>query len=410
MAALAPPVRLATRRAQPTVVFILRLTLTATAAYLIATWLPGAEVPLLAPLTALLVVQVTLYKTIRAAFQRIASVVAGVMIAVWVASVLGFTWWSLGATIAAALVVGYVFRLGDQILEVPISAMLILALGAHTTTGATGRAFETLIGAATGLLAGVIASPVHMRPAREAVGDLADRMSEMVDRMAGGMTGESGRESMSRWTADTREVTKDIQRVGRELDHAEESLRLNPRAPVYELTTLGLRGGLEALEYSALTLRGLARSMADRAAQPPDESLTYDEDSRKHLAAALREIAGAMRAYGKLVQDQGNETLRNSLRRHLSSGRHQRDGFAHLLTPDASPLSARWRLHAEVLVHLDRLLDLFHTEHQIHPSERRRGPSIADRRRARRAAARAVAVEVMRPRTAWRPRDTRRPR
>ena len=43
------------------------------------------------------------------------------------ADLAGFTWWSLGITIAAGLAVGYALHLGDAVLEVPISAMLILS-------------------------------------------------------------------------------------------------------------------------------------------------------------------------------------------------------------------------------------------------------------------------------------------
>src|SRR5215470_6289091 len=60
------------RRAQPTAVYIARLTLTAVFAYLLALQLPGGSPrSVLAPLTALLVVQATLFNTIRSAAQRV---------------------------------------------------------------------------------------------------------------------------------------------------------------------------------------------------------------------------------------------------------------------------------------------------------------------------------------------------
>ena len=116
-------------RAQPTAVTIVRLTCTAVFAYLLALVLTAAPRPVLAPLTALLVVQVSLYQTLRRAVTKVASVVAGVLLAVGLSAWVGFTWWSLGITIAIALAIGYALRLGDNILEVPISAMLILSVG-----------------------------------------------------------------------------------------------------------------------------------------------------------------------------------------------------------------------------------------------------------------------------------------
>ena len=64
-------------RAQPTAATIVRLTVTAVFAYLLALPLPDASRPVMAPLTALVVVQVSIYQTLRTAVRRVASVVAG---------------------------------------------------------------------------------------------------------------------------------------------------------------------------------------------------------------------------------------------------------------------------------------------------------------------------------------------
>jgi hypothetical protein len=135
-----PPVTLTVvrHRAQPAAATIARLTATAVFAYLIALPVPGVSRPVLAPLTALLVAQVSLYQTLRSALRRVGSVVAGVLVAVALSALVGFTWWSLGIVIVLALAVGNALHLGDHILEVPISAMLILS-SAGTRAAATGR-------------------------------------------------------------------------------------------------------------------------------------------------------------------------------------------------------------------------------------------------------------------------------
>ena len=137
-------------RAQPTAMTVARLAGTAVFAYLVALPLPVSPLPVLAPLTALLVVQVSLYQTLSSAVRRVAAVVIGVLLAVGLSAWVGFTWWSLGITIVVALAVGFALHLGDSILEVPISAMLILSV-AGTRAAATGRIIETLVGAAAGL-------------------------------------------------------------------------------------------------------------------------------------------------------------------------------------------------------------------------------------------------------------------
>jgi len=99
-----------------------KTTLAAVLSFVVAQRLGTSPQPVLAPLTALLVVQLTMYETVASGLQRVASVVAGVLIAVGVATYVGLTWWSLGAVVAASLVIGRLLRLGPQLLEVPISA------------------------------------------------------------------------------------------------------------------------------------------------------------------------------------------------------------------------------------------------------------------------------------------------
>jgi hypothetical protein len=60
-------------RAQPTAVTVARLAGTAVFAYLVALPIPVTPRPVLAPLTALLVAQVSLYQTLRSSVQRVAA-------------------------------------------------------------------------------------------------------------------------------------------------------------------------------------------------------------------------------------------------------------------------------------------------------------------------------------------------
>ena len=85
--------------------------------------------PLVAALTALLVVQATLASTLVNGVQRVLAVVLGVTLAVGFVSVVGLNWWSLGILVAASIISGQILRLGPHLLEVPISAMLVLGVG-----------------------------------------------------------------------------------------------------------------------------------------------------------------------------------------------------------------------------------------------------------------------------------------
>ncbi len=139
-----------------------RITGASVAAYLVAEALGFRQPPpLIAALTALLVVQATLSSTLTNSVQRVFSVVAGVGLAMLFVSLVGLTWWSLALLIAASIVVGQLLALGPHLVEVPISAMLVLgvgyAAGAESVGG--GRVVETVIGAVVGVLGNVLFPP-----------------------------------------------------------------------------------------------------------------------------------------------------------------------------------------------------------------------------------------------------------
>src|SRR6476659_9103198 len=71
----------------------LRLAGAAVAAYVVAGLLLEDTVPVIAALTALLVVEVTLFDIVTSGVQRVVSAVAGVMLAVWFSSFVEITWW-----------------------------------------------------------------------------------------------------------------------------------------------------------------------------------------------------------------------------------------------------------------------------------------------------------------------------
>src|SRR6478609_10797026 len=79
-----------------TVLWSLRITVAATASYVVGLLLfPGTK-PLLAPLTAMLVVQVTPVSLLTSGLDRVVAVVVGVSLAVAFATVVPLEWWSLG--------------------------------------------------------------------------------------------------------------------------------------------------------------------------------------------------------------------------------------------------------------------------------------------------------------------------
>jgi len=298
------------QRGRSSAAWALRLTAAAVASYIVAHALFPDSDALLAPLTALLVVQLTPVSLLTSGVQRVVSVVAGVAVAVLFSSVFGVSWWSLGIVVALSMLVAQVLRLGSNQLEVPISAMLVLGAGAGgAEIAASQRMTETLVGAAVGVLSNLLFPPkVTTGDAGGAIEGFAEDLAHLLDAAADDLdsaldTGAPLIDRTSRWLGEARRLTHDIPNVGTALLRAEESRRLNVRAVGTQDVGPGLRHGLEALEHSSVAVRSMFRSLDDagrsRESQPEEFAETLHAIA---VGLLLHEQAAAVRAFGRLVR------------------------------------------------------------------------------------------------------------
>ena len=246
----------------------LRLTGAAVAAYVVALVLLPGTVPVLAPLTALLVVEITLFDMLTSGMQRVISVMAGVILAVALSALVGLTWWSLGLLIAASIVIGQLLRLGVHALEVPISGMLVLAVNGSEVV-AMSRIVETIIGALVGVGVNLLFPPrIRANKAATAVGDFADDIANLLRTAASEMRSGVDTTLADQWLDEARVLTRHVAKVDSALEQAERSRRLNPRALRHADSGPSLRAGLEALEHSAIAARSMFRTISDNVPDP----------------------------------------------------------------------------------------------------------------------------------------------
>jgi Aromatic acid exporter family member 1 len=328
------------RDGRASVLWSLRITVAATASYVVASlFFPGTQ-PLLASLTAMLVVQVTPLSLLASGLDRVIAVVAGVALAVVFAAVVPLEWWSLGVLILISITIGQFLRLRANLVEVAISAMLVLGVGAFGAQAAAWqRIAETLVGAAVGIIATLVFPPkVASSDAGREIDGLADAVSELLVRAAGELDamaqGEPHRLSGAarEWLDDARRITHNIPVVGAALLRAEEGRRFNVRAVRTPHVEPGLRQGLEALEHTAVAIRGLMRSVAEAS-----DGDWLDEDSASEvlgdLAESFRTLAAGADAFGELVRHEGDVQVSLS-----------RDDIARLQEAQDGMVRARARL------------------------------------------------------------------
>ena len=328
-------------------------------AYVLAVWLLGDQIPpLLAPLTALLVAQLTIFETVKSGLERVGSVVAGVLIAVLLSNFVGLTWWSLGIAIFASLVLGQLLRLGDHTLEVPISAMLVLAVAGHTQIAALGRVVETLIGAVTGMAVSVLLKPpMYVQPAGDAIGALANEMAELLAAMGEELTDGWSSEQARSWADRARQLDRPLRAAEIALARGEESMRLNPRQRRVREGASSLRAALAALEHSAVQIRGITRDLSDLA-EGIEASGQAEPELLVALGRLLVELGGGVAAFGQLVAPEVAGPPREAVPLHiaLEIARTHRDVLAELMLVDARTDPDGWHIQGSLLANVDRIL------------------------------------------------------
>jgi Aromatic acid exporter family member 1 len=344
-----------------------KTTLAAVLSWELALRLPGSQPPVLAPLTALLVTQVTLAKTITGSFQRVASVTAGVLLALGVADLLGLHWWSIGLVIFVSLLLGRVLRLGSHGIEVPISALLVMTLGGTPGVART-RMLETLIGAGVGVVVNaVLVPPVYIRPAGEAIFELADDMAQVLQGAAADLREDWSGEDVYERLLEARELDGEIDEAREAVVRAEDSLRLNPRRRLVGDPSDDLREGMTTLEHSVILVRGICRSLVNldivTEGRGPDPALA------DALSRLLEEIATAVRAFGEhlMASVPGPPANQAPLMRALARARAGRDDLAKAMAAGPREEPDAWQVHGHLLANVDRLLSELDPEGQTWP-------------------------------------------
>ncbi|WP_331770550.1 aromatic acid exporter family protein (plasmid) [Embleya sp. NBC_00888] len=346
---------------------VLRTTVAAVTSYVAALFLAGTDPqPILAPLTALLVVQVTSYATFTTGVQRVASVVSGVLIAVLFSEAVGLNWWSLTLLLLASLGLGHLIRLGDSINEVAISAMIVLGVSQVADT-AWDRVAETLIGAAVGMVFSlVLAPPVHVRPANEAVMSAFDALTRLLDTMAREIDDDVSHDRAHGWLEEARRIDRDIVRVDATLTTAEEGTRFNPRGRRATVRVLALRSGLDTAEISAVALRMVCRSLSGLYARGEHGEPAYTEiplATAQSLRSLFHSLAALFAAYGHLLVLHGQDRPVDSahaevtLRERLAEAEEDRLRTEAILLADSIANPDRWELYGTLLTAVDKLVD-----------------------------------------------------
>ncbi|HET7475282.1 MAG TPA: hypothetical protein VFJ97_04565 [Dermatophilaceae bacterium] len=337
-----------------------RLTAAAVVSYLISLVLSEGALDLTGPLTALLVMQASAYSTIKMGAVRVGAVLSGVLVATLLSTWIGLTWWSLGAAIAASLVLGKVLRLGDQALETPISAMLILGVTNHDVA-AEVRILNTLIGAAVGVAFNLVYPPaMPSAPAGRALLQVAQAAAAPLDSAAEALVaGPVSGAQVEEWMDLARAANRRVAVATDSIVALKDSRRFNPRALGTVDIEPVLSSGLDVLEHCLLAIRalfGVLRAEVPSTEEPEDP---YGADLRAAFAVVLHDTADCLRAFGGLVvaeaQNREEET-EQALAQSLDILRETKAILTELILVNAGDDRSTWLLRGSILAAVEQVL------------------------------------------------------
>lgn len=350
-------------RLRPATAQIGRLTIAAVVAYLVADLVRPGILDLTAPLTALLVVQASTVGTLQMGLVRVGAVLTGVLVAVGLASTIGLSWWSLALVITASLVLARVLRLGDQSLETPISAMLILAVSAPEMA-AEGRVLNTLIGTVIGIGFSVLV-PVSIPSARatSAVRRVAHAQAALLDEVALTLADRSPHpEEVGAWIEWIEDIDHDVDAAAGAVQALEDSRRLNARALAAAKIHPGLRAALDRFDRCLAAERALVVVIGRESSDDGSTDTPADTELRRAFAVVLDDVADAVRGSGDLVSAQFGgasvDRVDEMVARTADAVRETRAVLTELLLLDVDPRrqTPLWMLQGSVLAAVEQIL------------------------------------------------------
>ncbi|PPF36342.1 aromatic acid exporter family protein [Rathayibacter sp. AY1A3] len=246
------------------------LQLVKTAAATVVTWLlagvvfPGT-LPVFGAIAALLVVAPSINQSFSKALERSVGVVIGVIVGSVIGTVLGGESIIVLLAIVAAIAVGWAVRLTPaSAVQIPISAMLVLSVGAVTPNYALDRILETLLGAAVGVVINVlIVPPVVLAPAERAIGDLTAQLAAALDDLGDALQTVVPRRRLDELLINARLLQTMQSKAEEAIATGEESLRLNPRRSAHRDRLLALDSVVPRLGRIVTRVRGMTRTVHD---------------------------------------------------------------------------------------------------------------------------------------------------
>ncbi|MFJ3830757.1 aromatic acid exporter family protein [Streptomyces sp. NPDC090046] len=325
----------------------------AMAAWVLARYLLPPSVSTFAPLTALVALQATVYRSVRDCLQYVLAMAAGATLAASLAALAGIHGWTFGILTLAALCVGKVRRFGQQGTQVAVVGFFAFSSGQGQIDYIGHLVAAVGIGALCGLAAHLVLAPArHTHHRKQAVTDLyttmAQRLTDLADTLE---ASDPARDHLRQWRRDWHGLSAECERMRHAIDTEIENGRMNPRRTIGDSDEAlpRAREAITVAERGMDHLRSMTRTLD--YALDSGELGNLPAPFRPRFSAVLRAVATAMEEIG-----QASRTDPDLLDAQIdeAAAELERVQRQERTTPDASP--AVHALQGTLLTDAGRLL------------------------------------------------------
>ncbi|WP_336208541.1 FUSC family protein [Nonomuraea sp. LPB2021202275-12-8] len=291
-------------------------------AWWLAAWVLKADVPVLAPIGVLLTVSATAYSTVVRGVQQVGAVLVGVAAAIALIRLIGSNFVTLAVLVVAGLVLTRLLNLPKQNVQIPITALLVFALG---DVYGKARLLDLLLGAGVGIAANLLVLPPrYVEEAQKDLADLAGDLAELAADIGAGLRGSWEEDDGRRWLDRARELARRLEDSKEMADQAAESVRLTVRRRSrYEGRLDQVAEAMTCLDHACQQLRSIARSLVDLVAGVRGLPAEEAADLPRALGEELEAISRAFSGFGRLQVGRGSAKDLNRLRDALREGERQ---------------------------------------------------------------------------------------
>ncbi|RAJ45350.1 aromatic acid exporter family member 1 [Kitasatospora sp. SolWspMP-SS2h] len=333
------------------------------------------EQPVLAPLAALLTVQLTVFRTLAQGLRQFGGVMLGAVAALGLLRLAGANFATIGLAVGVCLGLGKLLRLGEQATEVPVTVLLVLSTGAPY---APVRIWDTLVGVASGVLVNLVAAPpTYVGHAADRSARVAHRLADIAHDTARGLREGWDERTSDGWLRRVETAARELDRAREAAVQAEEGIRLNPRRlrqgtdPAVALGPLG--EGLTCLGHVCDQLGSVLRGLDDLARgerQFPREAeaLSDARERVRPIGDVLEAVGDALDVLARIQRDHVREAGHtDDLTAALERGRdHHAAAAETLCRTDHGP--AVWSLHGSIMDETQQILHELDPRHGPHPA------------------------------------------